>query len=261
MQYAPVRSALAAAIAGLACSITSTASADVTGFNDLDGWTYNQAPFDTGTPASLPDPDTIHLTNLGTTQSRNIFYNTPQDITRFTASFTYQALNASTFGCDYGAAFTIQGNSPDVFGDTGGGLGYTGIDNSAAITLQLTRNASGFWKDGVSGSSTPLDPMFLRSGNPIQVSLEYNGTFLKETLLDTVTQQEFSQNLVIGDLSGIVGSDTAYIGFTGSTTTGACSGNAADQYFSDFQFTTVPAPGTAGVLALAGIGAAIRRRR
>lgn len=242
-------------------AITGTAAADIEGFDNLRGWRYNQAPSDTGTRADLPDPDTIHLTNLGTGQARSIFYETKQDITRFSTSFTYQALNASTFGCDYGGSFIIQNARPDIVGGTGGGLGYTGIGDSIAVTLQLTRNASGLWEDGVSGSSPSVSPLRLSSGNPFHVSLDYDGNILSQTIRDLVTMQEVTRNIPLGDLSAILGGDTAYIGFSGSTTTGSCSGHAADQYFSDFQFTTVPAPGAAALTALAGLGAATRRRR
>lgn len=253
------RTITATAIATTA--LATTARADITGFNNLSGWTYTQAPSDTGTRADLPDPDTIHLTNLGTGQARSIFYNTPQDITRFSTSFTYQALNASTFGCDYGGSLIIQNVRPDIVGGTGGGLGYTGIGDSVAVTLQLTRNASGLWEDGVSGSSPTVSPLRLNSGNPFHVSLEYDGNILSQTLRDMVTMQEVTRNIPLGDLSAILGGDTAYIGFSGSTTTGSCSGHAANQYFSDFQFTTVPAPGAGALMALAGLGGAMRRRR
>lgn len=245
------------------------ASADITGFNNLSGWTYNQAPSDFGTPADLPDPDRIHLTNLGTAQARSIFYNTRQSIMGFVASFSYQALNADA-SCDYGATFTIQ-NDPrgrNALGSTGGGIGYAGnstssvhISNSVAVTLQLSSGTTGFWTNGQSGSSLPTGDVFLRSGNPIDVTLTYNGNILTERLVDTVTLQEYSRNLIVGDLSNILGSSTAYIGFTASTTSGQCSGVAADQYISGFEFHVIPSPATLPVmLAAFGIGA-LRRRR
>lgn len=98
------------------------------------------------------------------------------------------------------------------------------------------------------------------SGHDIAVTLGYNGSILAQTMRDTVTGAEFTRNIIVGDLSAVLGGGTAYVGFTASTTAGSCSGNAADQYFSDFRFTSVPAPGV-GVLLAGSLLASARRRR
>lgn len=256
-----LQSRVAASIAVLA--LASVTQADILGFDGLNGWHYNQAPTDTGAPATLPDDNTIHLTNLGTSQARSVFYNTRQSITQFEVSFTYQALSASTFGCEYGASFVIH-NDPlgaQALGSTGSGLGASGIQNSGLISLELRSNTSGYFTNEVGGGASSVDPVLLRSGNPIEVTLSYtNGNILTRTVVDTVTAQTDTDNFIVGDLSTIVGSDFAYVGVTGSTTTGACSGNAANQLFSNFRFTEIPAPGTS-VLAITAVGVLARRRR
>lgn len=266
-----IRSSRSAAAIVAASSMTlwpADLRGDIIGFNNLSGWTYNQS--DSSTPADLPAPDTIHVTNLGTSQARSIFFNTRQDISQFQLSFVYRAANADTGGCDYGATFTIHNDprGPEAIGTTGRGLAYgrgsltndPRITNSAAISLQLGSNSTGYYTGGNIGSPLPSGPVILTSGNPIAVTLGYDGNFLTERLVDTVTLQEFSRNLIIGDVASIVGGSTAYVGFTASTTTGQCSGHAADQYFSDFVFG-VPGPSAAGLLGCVGIASARRRRR
>lgn len=236
--------------------------ANVFGLNNLSGWTYNQPLSDTGTPADLPDADTIHITSLGTNQSRSIFYNTPQQFAEFLVKFTYRAANASVFGCDYGATFTLQ-NSPDgrfAVGGTDFGLGYDGIRNSAAVSLQLQSNSSGYYTGGSVGSGSSVDPVNLISGNPINVTLSYNGNILSETLVDSVTAETYQRNIIVGDLTTPIGGPLAYVGFTASTTTGQCSGDAADQYISGFEFTVIPEPATLSLMLMAGLLLARGRR-
>lgn len=242
-------------------AIASQATADISGFNNLSGWTYNQS--DGGTPADLPSADTVHLTNLGTSQSRSLFHNTAQDISRFSVSFTYRVANASNLtGCGYGATFTLSADpdGPGSLGSTGSGLGYRGISPSVAVGFYINSNSTGVFTGGVTGSTNGLGPVNLRSNHDLAVTLDYNGSILSQSVLDTVTGELFTRNYIVGDLAGILGSDHAYIGFTASTTTGACSGSAANQYFSGFEFASVPAPGT-GMLLASGLLITARRRR
>lgn len=258
-----VSSCTAVAIATATVLLSTTASrAGITGFNSLTGWQYNQG--DSGTRADLPDVDTIQLTNLATAQRRSIFYRSPQALGPFTASFTYQALNASTFGCDYGAAFVIQSSQDGAaaLGTSGAGMGYATIDHSIAITLELQNNASGYFTDGnIGGNGLPVGLLSLKSGHPFLVELEYDGNILHETITDTVTLESQPSSFVVGDLNSVIGASSAYVGFTASTTQGACSGNAADQYFSGFHFQAVPEPTTAALLLCGCVGALAEVRK
>ncbi len=253
-----ILASVAAATAGFEVTVVH---ADINGFNNLVGWQYNQG--DAGTPADMPDPDTIHLTNLGTAQRRSVFNLTPQPVGPFTASFTYQVLNAGIFGCDYGATFVIQNSSEGAtaLGGADFGMGYSGIDNSIAVSLELQNNASGFYMNGeVRGSGPSVAPLSLVSGHELNVVLTYDGTLLTQMITDTVTLEEHNRTFDVGDLSSVIGSPTAFVGFTGSTTEGACSGNAANQFFSDFHFTSVPEP-TALSLLVCGCAFVFKRRR
>lgn len=247
----------------LVAGISATATADVVGFNNLSGWMYNQS--DTGAMASLPNADTIHITNLGTNQARSIFFGEPQSVAPFLATFTYRAMNTSGTN-NLGATFTLH-NDPrgiEALGGSAGAFGFGGgsnvrIENSAAVSFSLRQNTSGFFTGGVIGGGAPsVDPIDLDSGNPIEVVLEYDGFFLTETLTDTVTLDEYvGPAVVVGDLASIVDGSTAYVGFTASTS----NNGSADQFISDFRFTTIPEPATVALLSILGLcGRRIRRR-
>lgn len=229
-------------------------NADVLGFNNLIGWQYNQG--DVGTPADLPDPDTIHLTTLSGNERRSVFYLTTQGMMQFMATFNYRIEHAGG-ACDLGAAFVMQNSpsGPNALGGDQSGFGYSGITNSAAITLQPYGNSSGFFTGGAIGGASSVAPVSLLSGHWINVTLTYNGSTLSEHLHDTVTGDDMVRNIIVGDLAATIGSPTAYVGFTGSS--GNCS--ASDQYFSGFQFSNVPEPSTILLLSIGGI--LVRKRR
>ena len=233
--------------------LSPAAHADITGFNNLEGWSYNQS--DNETPASLPDPETIHITGTGGTQTRSIFNTTRQEFSQFTASFTYSGSFVSQFGSNQGMSFVLQ-NDPagaHAIGGNQGGLAYSGITNSIATTWNTRLNTIGFSTGGVVSAGVPVEGITLDGNNDIDFTLTYNGTFLTQRLIDTVTGVEFTQNLFVGDLSSALGGDLAYVGF-GATSIGS------DQVISNFSYTTVPTPGSVGVLT-AGLFAATRRRR
>ncbi len=230
---------------------------DVAGFNNLNGWTYNQS--DSSAPADLPNANTIHITNLAAAEARTIFYNTPQPYDEFTASFSFQALNAGHF-CDYGTSFIIQNSAagPDAHGTL---FGYQGVPDSIAVSFQLSSNASGYFTDGeFDGGSPSVNPVNLTSGHVIDVTLSYDGSILSEHLLDTATSATYTRNFIVGDISSIIGGSEAYVGFGANTTFSTCSGTAADQYISNFHYTAVPEPGTLTLVAVVS-GLLLRRRR
>lgn len=234
-----------------AATVCTYASAGITGFNGLADWEYTQA--DNETPASLPDPDTIRLTNSGGTQLRSIFHDERQSTALFTASFTYRGNFG--FNVDQGASFILH-NDPrgsSAIGGFGGELGYAGIANSVATTWDIRRNRLSFSMDGVVSAGVLVEGITLGGDNDIDFTLIYDGTFLTQRLVDTVTGVEFSQNILVGDLSSTLGGDLAYVGF-------GASSRGSDQFFSDFRFTSVPGPGASLVLG-AGLFAAGRRRR
>lgn len=254
---------LSVAIAVFALSLPCGKSlADIVGFNNLNGWTYHQS--DAGSPADLPTSDMIHLTT-GNGQGRSIFFNTPQDITQFTASFTYRATNLNASLVGQGIAFVLQNDprGPDAIGGRNGGLGYTGISPSATTILWsdtgpgLTYN--GYFTGGTLGSgSNSTSPANAFNFRDLNMTASYLNPILTVIVDDPVIPGiDFTRNYVVGNLASVVGDDIAYVGFTASTGDGFGNGGA-NQYLSNFSYT-VPEPATLTLLVF-GTSMMVRRR-
>ncbi len=193
------------------------------------------------------------LTDGGINEAGSIFTNGRVVDTSFTTTFTFHQLPGSNPLAD-GMAFVIQADprGASALGPSGGGLGYGPdnpggngntpgvIVNSLALKFDLYSNAgeginsTGIFSGGRSptirdpnlGTVDPLHPdqsidltgsgIDLHSGHTFQVTLTYNGTTLTETILDTVTNATFSHDYLV-NIPGIIGSTTAYVGFTGGT--------------------------------------------
>ncbi|HWE93607.1 MAG TPA: PEP-CTERM sorting domain-containing protein [Tepidisphaeraceae bacterium] len=257
--------ALVAAVTLLAGGV---AKADISGFNSGTGWTS------TGSPAPAPTftASTVTLTNTGTQDyAGSAFFNTQQGAASgFQAQFTYQQTStADPSSPGDGIAFVVQNSASgaSALGGSGGELGYQGIPNSLAVTLDINQ---GFPRQDVSAVGTggnyddntgfATAPVVMDSGHPIQVNLTYTpaNQQLVETLLDQTTNDTISHTFTGIDLSSLLGGPNAYVGFTGAT------GQFNDtQVVSAFTLTAASAPEPASV-AILGLGAAgllIRRRR
>ena len=133
-----------------------------------------------------------------------------------------------------------------ALGGTGTGLGYAGINNGGAVALNLAYIYSSTGASIVAGmvfwpgsppnppSYLPTLPVDLTSGHPILVTLAYNGDGrrLTETLTDQTTLQRFSTTFTGINFEGLLGGQSGFVGFTGSTG----DGNSV-QTISNFQFT------------------------
>jgi len=155
-------------------------------------------------------------------QSGSVFYNTPMVVSSFRTSF-YFALQDP--GAD-GMTFTLQGNSPQALGNGGGDLGYGGIDHSIAIKFDIYDNAgegessTGLYANG-QDPFTPSVNLFesgvdLKAWNNMMCTMDYDGTTLNVRIIDTMTGAFADQSYTI-DIPAVIGSSTAYAGFTGGT--------------------------------------------
>lgn len=206
----------------------------------------------------------LRLTNGGTFQAASAFYNSLIGIQNFTTDFSFQQTNPNGDGM----TFTIQGTGTTAIGPNGGGLGYgpstttgtPGIGKSIAVKFDLYNNngeginSTGLYTNGASPTTpavTLSGGVNLHTGDVFNVHMTYDGTTLKMTVSDaSIPADTFTTSWTI-NIPSIVGSSTAYIGFTAGT-----GGQTATQeiitwtYTSSSSLPTVatpsfsPAPGT-----------------
>jgi hypothetical protein len=176
-------------------------------------------------PQISTDGSAITLTNDLQGEYGSWFGSNTHSITAFTASFDYQASGDAD-----GMAFILQ-NDPrgagalgtDFAQNGGTGLGYEGISPSAAVEFNFYGNdpphvpGTNFATDGSVGSYNPTGDVTLGNGDNIQVVLSYDGNILTETLTDLTNGATYSTSYTGIDLSDIVGSNSAYVGFSAGT--------------------------------------------
>lgn len=247
----------------VALTVSMAEAATIT-FSPITDYKINQA--DTGNPPAIL-PSGIELTNAAGGENRSIFHKSRQGVTEFTASFIYQVSPGTTvFDFTPSAAFVIH-NDPRgamAIGSSNRSGGILDIANSIAVTLELvgsgatSSSRSGVYTNGVHGGGSPTtDPLNLLEFNPVEVTLTYDGTFLNQQMVDTVTGESFSRSYLY-DIPSIVGDTSAYVGFTAITQ----NSTTQRQSFTNFSYTgsRVPEP-TGGLLLAAGLAAVVVVRR
>jgi autotransporter-associated beta strand protein len=238
-------------------------SQQVVGFGNTGvGWTVNLNATAAGIAGEggfgnfgsvLSPTNTWQATTTNNSEAVDLIDDIPvQPTSGFTAIFTY-LFNGGSAGPGNGVTFLLEADpkGPTVLGGTGGALGYgssgTGsntngsIKNSMAIALNLYTGAAGgrgtaIQTDGA--INTCVDPggtigPLLVSGHPINVVLTYNAAaqVLVETLADTVTGATAFVNFYAVNLFNILGTSSAYLGFSGAT-----GGLNAQQLISNFTY-------------------------
>jgi hypothetical protein len=193
------------------------------------------------------------LTDGGGGEAGSIFSDQKTDIRSFTTTFTL--MDTPVNGAADSLSFVMQADPRGVhalgngggnggYGDTSGGNHQ--IVNSIAVKFDLYSGGShnpttGLFLNGASPGTNdqsphgsqdiPLTGINLGSGDPLLVTLTYNGTTLTETVLDTVTQATFTHDYLV-NIPSIIGGDTAYVGFTAGT-----GGQTAIQDVQSWKFT------------------------
>ncbi len=276
--------ALAAALAPL---LASAAHAQISGFGNGTSFTRtgytqdNAGNIVDNTPPAISG-GTLTLTTAATGEARATFANALQSVGVFTVQFTYQndAASASpTLGVADGFAFVLQ-NDPRVtsaIGGGGAGLGYGLMNNNQppggpALTPITNSAAVEFFLRGPSGGATmfetggAIDPnsgnqtgtVNLAGGDPILITLSYNGITLTETLTDKTTPTNTFTTAYVANIPGAVGKSTAFVGFTGGT-----GGGYSPQTISGFTFAAAPEPSqyAAFAVGLLGLGALALKAR
>jgi hypothetical protein len=202
----------------------------------------------------------LQLTDTGVLEAGSAWYAVPVNVQSFTTNFTLQLSSANANGM----TFTIQNQppassdssiqyvsgGPNAIGNNQNGLGYSGSTNgvggqnagllsSVAVIFDLydgSGDLTGLYTNGAmpTGSSVDMSSsgLSLHSGNPLNVTLAYNGTTLAMTITDTKTKASFSKSWAI-NIPSTVGGSTAYVGFTGAT-----GGQTAVQDIASWTYAT-----------------------
>lgn len=186
----------------------------------------------------------IQLTNGGSYQAGSSFSLNPIGVQAFATTFTFQLTNAQADGF----TFTLQNAGTNALGGSGGNLGYTGIPNSVALKFDIFDNdgegtdSTGVYVNGADPTIPAIDMsssgVLLHSGDTLQADLIYDGANLHVTIRDLslmqITHPIFTHTFLI-NIPQIVGSNLAYVGFTGAT-----GGLTATQNILSWTYLTLP---------------------
>ncbi|HEY1684365.1 MAG TPA: PEP-CTERM sorting domain-containing protein [Tepidisphaeraceae bacterium] len=236
--------------------LLSPVHADINSFNGLTGWTYDTT--DTGSPPVLVTNNSIELTT-GEGQNRTLWFNTPQSVSSFDVNFTYLANNIRACLDYQGIAFIVQSDPMGTATE-----GYSDVTPSADVPILTDTGPgvtdAGFFTDGsLSGGLGVTSPVNAFDGDSINVNIVYSGSILSVTMTEG-TETFGPKNYVVGSLASTLGSATGYVGFFAGTGDGFGNGGA-DQYISNFSYTTTTVPEPASLSGIAAGGMLVLRRR
>jgi fibronectin-binding autotransporter adhesin len=221
------------------------------------GWAVNTSGSAAYTTLSNP----INNNVLTLTDSHNNEARSAWDLTQvlpvngFTANFTYAPSSGSATADGMTLVFQNASSGTAALGGGGGQWGYeTSVSPSVGIMLNLFNNVSqtGYMIDGGTGAALATSTSaFFHTGVPLSVSLTYNAQeqLLAWTISNSTSSLSDSQPGV--NMASILGSSTAYIGFTGAT-----GAQAATQTISNFTYTPDPSSLPTGTPLVLAAGAA-----
>jgi hypothetical protein len=171
-----------------------------------------------------PTEQLLRLTGADA-QTGSAFSNTPISIARFTTSFQISLHGGTQPNFADGLTFVLQANAPTALGQGGAGLGYQGIGRSVAVkfgTFQYagdpSNSSTGLVLNGAAprGGVDTSASLLLNNTDPKNVTLAYDGTTLTETIVDVPRNTRFTTSFTV-NIPALLGSDTAYVGFTAAT--------------------------------------------
>jgi hypothetical protein len=204
---------------------------------------------------------TVRLTNAAT-QTGSAFSNTRIATARFTTTFELRIHEGTQPNYADGIAFVLQAKAPTALGQGLGGLGYQGIGSSVAVKFSTFQHAgdpssssTGLVLNGANpagGADTTSSGVLLNSQDQKRITLTYDGTTLTEEIVDIPRQLTFTTSFTV-NIPQVVGSDTAYVGFTGATGSGGGEGGFWEiQDIVNWRFTSqAPLPGAPSNLRVA----------
>jgi len=233
------------------CALTvGTAPVGFASASDPGAWTINSSVG--ASTASVPNlvSNLLTLTDGSIGEAGTAFFNVAQYIGGFYAKFTYQVLNPVAPVGD-GATFCLQDDprGPTACGGVTYNFGLRGgsfspsVAPSAELVLNLYSPQAlvGYSWNTQAHVTLPTQQtpgsVNIANGDPITMTLYYDGSSLGLTMTDAgpVATNSFSTTLAVGDLTSVIGSRTAYVGFSGS------DGDAASaQTITNFMFVSLP---------------------
>lgn len=251
-----------------------------------------------GNTATTGSPGVLRIVPANYGQSGAAYSTTPIALgsnATFSTQFQFQFTGAGGIDPADGITFVLAA-SPNGLGGAGGGLGYIGVPNSVAIEFDTYNNGSG---DGSSSNHVAIDSGgvltdaalanvygvrycdfssgytgngCMSNGHVWTALITYDGTaqLLNVTLTDPAMGGAFAaiSNLSI-DIGSLLGTNTAYVGFTGSTGSGFENEDILNWTFANTATLPpigVPEPNgllllSLGLLALVGLRRRARIRR
>jgi hypothetical protein len=160
----------------------------------------------------------LQLTDLGGFEAGSAFVTRQLYVGSFASKFSFRVHGGNADGL----AFVVQ-NDPAgdaALGGTGSALGYYGIQNSIAVEfddfhglaciVEVGQGGCGF--DGASLATAAYGPEI---GTVWNVWIEYNGTTLSVSYSTSTTKPSKPNLTAALNIPQVVGSSSAYVGFTG----------------------------------------------
>jgi len=200
-----------------------------TGISFPEGFAASAGLINLNGSAQLND-SRLQLTAGAVGQAGSGWYYQPVNVQAFTTDYTFQLSNPVANGI----TFTIQ-NASQLFwalGGNGSGLGYEFISPSVGVKFDFFTpvgkgtDSTGLYTNGAVPTTPAIDlsttGINLLSDDAMAVHMTYNGTTLTMTITDMVTAAVWSNSWTV-NIPSIVGANTAYVGFTGSTGAGTSS--------------------------------------
>lgn len=250
------------ALSAAAIIMAAPVQAQISGF---DSGSYTLNTNGQGDPASISGGD-LNLTTAVNNEANSAWYNTPQNASAFTTSFTWTRTDANQYAAD-GYTFALQNTGVNALGANGGSTGFAGANGTTGPILPNVNSsyAVGFeyfispytdiWiEQGINGSfGTPVDTLLPYAGGPVNVQISYDGATTNVNL--TQGSSTYSTSYAV-NLGNAIESSTAFVGFTGGT-----GGYNAGQQISNFTFTPVtptasspnPTPGLVSISSAADV--------
>jgi hypothetical protein len=188
------------------------------GFNNATDLTTNGSAF--------VGANVLELTS-GNNQAGSAFSNTRITDANFTTTFDVRLHEGTQPNYADGFAFVLQAKSPTALGSAAAGIGYQGIGNSVAVVFSTFQHSGdpsnssvGLALNGAAPSSrvnTIPSGLLLNSQDAKQIDLTYDGTTLTVRIQDILQPQLVFTTSFAVNITQVIGSDTAYVGLTGSS--------------------------------------------